>query len=470
MRSLLILAGLAVVTAAASAQLGDLLKGGIKIPGLDGALKREALSTSIKDAMPALRFLDRYNPDRLDDFFALPANTQGRRKITPGVYTMDIESFCLRAGHRAPFGGDGFLYGPFKGLRADVLQSILRNAPAHPDVPQKNVQLLLWAILSQAKFRDLDNTLKVTAATLLKPEDIVKLEASFLEEIPSNMFDKAFAGLPSEVRAALEAESTMRGMFGRTGLNYDDFERIAMPQGEAPKSDVPAGRWSFVKGGMFIRMYRLGTYRHGRIDVMRPRAATWTRDDLGRIVKWDDGSGNSVSVEYAAEPSSRAGGNGLIGYAFKKIRIQSGSQVAESTGGWTFLGRARGKGKDVSGPISSTELDARANDVKFWVEDFDRLIKSFGRKGIKPEAIDPIDVQHFEQGVRASFGEFNNAPEWVVRTWGRLCESIFAPLDGLNDPTLAQEDPTFDPSDVVGLPGYTGAQRAGFTLRRYRDH
>src|SRR4051812_8078077 len=138
--------------------------------------KPQPVSTSFRDADTNAVFISSLNeaskPRSLEEIRQAP---DGSYLLTPGYYQGDFRSFCLHPGTHGPSDGDGYLYAPLKGSRKDIVESILRNSVTHTDITQRDVQLLLWAVISNSNFKQLSNSLKTVAAELLTPAQLYHL-------------------------------------------------------------------------------------------------------------------------------------------------------------------------------------------------------------------------------------------------------------------------------------------------------
>ncbi|MBA2564178.1 MAG: hypothetical protein H0V09_01990 [Gemmatimonadetes bacterium] len=196
--------------------------------------------------------------------------------LEPGTYGMQAQSYCLHAGTYGPGGGDGYLYAPPAGPAQDAVVSIARNSVDHPDIPQHDVQVLLWAIIARAKFEDLEPGLKATAAQLLTKEQLVKLNRGALDLLPGPVLDNALASMPEPLRKVLEAEAELRRMMTNPGSSFSDMERIAVLSGMAPRGEgsrpVPSGRWSLHPDGYYVRYVPSG-YSSTRMEIWVPEGS-----------------------------------------------------------------------------------------------------------------------------------------------------------------------------------------------------
>lgn len=255
------LTGLALAHTGAQAQFGNLgnVVKGLGAPKLPKFLSgAEPVSTSIKDAVFGDPSKDGWKPPaKAGNLAALPRTPVGGFILTAGYHRMTAQSYCLHAGTHGPGGGDGYLYGPLKGSAREAVASILQNSVAEPEIAQRDIQLLLWAIVSRSRFEDLNGDLKFVAGQLLTPKQIASLNRSALSALTSPEFQRIVGGVPEPLRSVMEAESRMRSMFSGSALAYQDMERVAMLAGAVPVGpgsvDVPVTRWSRHPDGYWVR-------------------------------------------------------------------------------------------------------------------------------------------------------------------------------------------------------------------------
>ncbi len=239
--------------------------------GVDRWLQGEApITTKLEDAVWGNAALDttapRIRPSRMTD---LERTDQGGFILQPGYWQFSTQSYCLHAGTHGPGGGDGYLYAPIRGSQEEVVRDILRNSVDRPQVPQQQVQSLIWAILARAKFEDLSRELQVVAAQLLSRRQIARLNRSAMDLVPSGAMNRLLPDIPGPLRAAFQAEAALRGgLVG--GASYGELERIAVLTGDVPLGEgsrtVPSGRWSDHPDGYRIRYFPSG-YSHTETEI-----------------------------------------------------------------------------------------------------------------------------------------------------------------------------------------------------------
>ncbi len=280
-RSASLLALAVLVAAPAHAQIGRLRRAAGQAAGaLDPRRLIESpppISTGLRDAVWAVDSLDSVNPDpsQVLPLGSLQRTPNGGFVLQKGIYGQVNQSYCLHAGTHGPGGGDGYLYAPPRGSADDHVMAILRNSVAHPEIPQRQIQLLLWAIVARAKFEDLQHGLQPVAAQLLTPQELLTLNRGAWD-LAGPALEQAMSNLPEAAQQALRAESELRGMLTSATSTFDDMERVAVLSGLAPRGagsrDVPSGRWSRHPDGYFVRYIPSG-YPTTRLEVWVPEGS-----------------------------------------------------------------------------------------------------------------------------------------------------------------------------------------------------
>ena len=267
------------VSEAAVAQFGPL--GGAadklkrKVPNLLGG--KEPITTSLPDAKWADASKDSFTPvDTSRSLMALQRTPNGGFTLQPGYYTMQTQSYCLKAGTHGPGGGDGYLYAPPKGPAEDAVMSVVRNSVQQADIHQRDIQVLLWAIVARAKFEDLAGEVKSTASRLLTPRQLAALNRNALDVVSGNALTDALGGVPEPLRQIAQAESQLRQMLTTPGASFAEMERVAVLSGAAPlgqgSQNIPSGRWSVHPDGYYVRYIPSG-YSSTRVEIWVPQGS-----------------------------------------------------------------------------------------------------------------------------------------------------------------------------------------------------
>ncbi len=279
----------------AQAQLGGLRRrlndmvGEVPIP--DFLSGPQPVSTNIADAIYGDAARDAFMPGEALELTSLARDERGGFVLAPGYYTMVAQSYCLHAGTHGPSGGEGYLYAPVKGSADDAVIAILQNSVGHPDIPQRDIQQLLWAIVARAKFDNLNHRLQPVAAQLLTQRQLASLNRSALDVLNNRQLSRLTGGLPAPLRAIAQAESQLRSMLTTTGSSYADMEAVAVLTGIAPLGegsvDVPAARWSRHPVGCWVR-YRPNGYSNTQVELLVEPAS----EAVGRV--YDPGQAIAV--------------------------------------------------------------------------------------------------------------------------------------------------------------------------------
>ena len=467
------------------------------MPGLDRILDNPPLSTTGEDAWLEAPTLDGFNPESFAPLTARPRNAAGEFILAPGAYAMDAESYCLHIATRAPVAGNGFLNAPLKGGRADVVRSILRNASAHPDISQQNIQVLLWGLLSRVRVTDLNRNLQAIAARLLTPQELRSVSDSAWDLLDTTAGRRAIRELPQPVQRALRVENDVRNMVRGVNYDYKRLERLAMTpvpgQDAAPKRLVPAGRWMHHPRGFLIRYASKG-YPRTRVEIYVPEPYTYKRDALGRILSVKDRQGNGVETTYddSIRPLTVPGDPRLVGYAFRSLRFvrttAAGPQHHDiATPGWTFLRTRRAPPRapaPVMGLVPATFTSAVFRQEGFferWRERYNQAREQYDRYQYYRErrermesqpdasAIDDLENnEHYRDGVDAALrGDPTDRLDWIIQQHERQRDALRhadSVLDSLPT-TSSADDPAYGPWDDMAIPTRPGFQRLGISGR-----
>ncbi|HEX2190938.1 MAG TPA: hypothetical protein VHG51_18665 [Longimicrobiaceae bacterium] len=220
---------------------------------------------------------------KLRSMLELQRTPGGGFVLQPGYYELHNQSYCLKAGTHGPGGGNGYLYAAPDGPAGDAIVSILRNSVQHPDIEQRDIQTLLWAIIARAKFEDLSAQHKATASRLLTPRQIATLNRSALDLVPGPALDRAMASMPPLVRQVVEAEARLRQMLVNPATSFAELERVAVLAGAVgmgPGSrEVPEGRWSRHPDGYYVRYLPQG-YSYTVMQVWVPQGSAAVGKEL----------------------------------------------------------------------------------------------------------------------------------------------------------------------------------------------
>ncbi len=458
-----------------------------EVPSFADILKSEpSLTTNITDAVTEVPFLDDFNPEEALPMTDLPRTPEGGFILNlPGFFIFDCQSYCLKAGTYAPDedrGGAGYLYAPLRGPRAEIVRHVLHASYAHPEIPQRDIQVLLWAIVARTKISRMPRAMQITAARLLTEEEILSLEGGALGLVPDSLMSQAFANLPPLVRQTLEAEARLRNMLTQAGTTYEELEQVAVLRGDPPSHEddraVIWGRWSFHPDGYFIRYFPL-SYPRTQIELYVPETIQVERDTQGRIISIADEQGNRIETEYADTDGflNDPGHPDVRGFSIRSIRLIHRKIIhPEKTAehrtewkdvGWTLVGIPSDAPATATPPDPSYNYQERLAKSKKHGEDLDSLLSGLKIMGGLSQAPQLSQSQREELTNLAHYAQALSDAARVNdsanRKWTRepLDLAKRAWLAAVSRSLAAHPDPLiFDPA-ADPVPGNAASQRLG---------
>lgn len=427
------------------------------------------------------------------DLRSLPRDDAGGFVLTPGAWTATLETYCLFAGKPGPRTGDGYLYSPtLAGTHAPLVRRILERASRDPEIPQQDIQSLIWAILSHARYSSLAPGPRRAADVLLSTAERATIEAAVKDRASQAVLDRLLPRLPEPLRELMATQARLRELLV-TGASYADQAATAVPDRDPVPTptdrDVPVSRWSMV--GSYLVRFRPDSYQQTRVDVLLPEPGEVVRDTFGRITAIRGDGGFAAEVEYDDQtpPLVIPGEPTLRGYAFRRITHRSRvngrdeSAVIDHTG-WTFAGRMTGQGDidalvaldaDVAGrrggPGTVDTAQARGGSSRF--SDARKRYNDAKRQMDRYKAPSEKDVErltdtaHYQKGLKAALGGSAKAKaDWLDNHFTRLARTtayVLCRLSGGCDPE-APDGKTFRPGGAA-TPGTNGSQLVGISGR-----
>jgi hypothetical protein len=197
-------------------------------------------------------------PASLND---LPQTQDGGFVLKPGFYEAEFKTYCLQPGTPDPRQGDAYLQGRVSGYRKEIVESVLLNSRDHNEIPQKNIQLLLWSVVSGSNFNSLSTSVQSDAMKLLTPKQIFELRGGVLGAIKN----------VSSATGLLDANSDIKKLFEASVHSYEAYEKLAVRQeaSRVIKTGVKADQWYKQKENYYVR-YFPESYKKVRIQVYVP--------------------------------------------------------------------------------------------------------------------------------------------------------------------------------------------------------
>jgi outer membrane protein OmpA-like peptidoglycan-associated protein len=248
------------------------IPGGAPSLSLDSG-HEDAISTSFADAEPGTALPGGAAPTAFESLEYAPRGSHGGFLLAPGAYQLKLRSYCLHAGTHGPSGGEGYLYAPLKGSRAQIIQAVLRNSEYHLEIKQTDVQALIWALEVFVPPRSMSSDLRQVADTLLGEKAINELNGGAASWIPAPLTDAAMSRAPAAVRQVYAAQAELQRQLISGTASYEQMQATAVLAGPpSTGASVPRGEWSKHPGGFYVR-YLPSKFSTTTVQVYVPEPA-----------------------------------------------------------------------------------------------------------------------------------------------------------------------------------------------------
>lgn len=306
-----------------------------RLPSLDDLLNRQPLTSSLEDAVTEVAFLDGFSPSVVSPLLELPFGFDDGVTMVPGAWSGMLQSYCLKAGTYGPTRGDGYLWAPLKGPRSEVIKAILNRSALHPEIPQSDIQVLLWGIIARSKVSTLGEGPRRAAERLLNDAEIGSIDGSALDIVPDEWLRKITGPIEGPIRRILEAENRIRQLLANpAGVAYAELERVAVLNGVPPRSergrDIPGGRWSWHPNGFFIR-FLPESYTNLELQIYSPERFLAERDADGALSALRDAAGTTLRIQYSAGAPVRAVLT-VAGGTARTVEVRAGEEERAAAG------------------------------------------------------------------------------------------------------------------------------------------
>ena len=191
----------------------------------------------------------------------LARNQDGAFVLSPGFYEADFKTYCLQPGTPGPSTNDAYFQAPLQGNRKDIIETILRNSTTHQHLEQKNIQLLLWSVVSRSNFNSLSFPVQRTARELLTPKQVFELQGGML----------GAAKTVVKLLPSTSGVNQIKNLFETGVQSYDAIERLAVlsTPSKITRSNFKREQWVKQEDGYYVR-YLPSTYSNTRIQVYVP--------------------------------------------------------------------------------------------------------------------------------------------------------------------------------------------------------
>lgn len=201
---------------------------------------------------------------RPDSLWSLPITEDGAIILDSGFYEGQFKSYCLQPGSPDPSNRDIYGQAPLQTYRQDIVETIIRSSVRDPKLDQRNVQLLLWSVISGADFNRLSWELQNMATGMLTRKQLFQLKGGVMG-IVKNV---------SNVLPENGATSRLKDLFELGTSSYDLYERLAVPRQPSVINNSAKNpeEWHWQPAGYYLRYFPSG-YQRTKVQVYVPAAS-----------------------------------------------------------------------------------------------------------------------------------------------------------------------------------------------------
>jgi hypothetical protein len=252
-------------------------------------------STNGLTGMPAIDPQDSIMGKQPLSLLDLPQTNEGEIVLANGFYEADFKSYCLQPGTPAPSARDAYLQAPLNGYRKEIVATILNNSRKKTYLPQRNIQLLLWSVVSGSNYNRLSSDVRNTATQLLTPHQIFELKGGVMgvvktvaSVLPDNQFSNSYRSIQQ--------------LFDAGNSSYEAFERIAVQRelSAITKPALKTDQWYKQAGGYFVR-YFPASYQQVKIQVYVPAGAADSTGQTGTLLLFNPAAMMAIPVNSNAQ-------------------------------------------------------------------------------------------------------------------------------------------------------------------------
>ena len=202
----------------------------------------------------------------------LPRTEDGGFVLTPGYYETEFKTYCLQPGTPGPSSRDAYLEAPMSGYRKEIVETVLYNSRSKTGIEQKNVQLLLWSVVSKSDFNKLSPAVQTDAVQLLTPKQVFELKGGVMGIV------KTVSG---NLPGVTNGQNDVRRLFEIGSSSYEAFEKMAVLReaSQIKQADFKNDQWYTQKQNYYVRYFPV-SYQRVRVQVYVPNGVI---DSTGKV-------------------------------------------------------------------------------------------------------------------------------------------------------------------------------------------
>src|SRR4051812_43934758 len=225
----------------------------------------ETISSSFDDVDTSHIVQNQLSPDQKPTALTdLPRTEEGAFVLSHGFYEGDFKTYCLQPGTPDPSSKDAYFRAPISGNRKEIVETILRNSQKKSYLEQRNVQLLLWSVVSKSNFDNLSSPVKSTAYELLSTKQIYELRGGTIGLVKQVVSATNITGVNNDLARLFEIGTS----------SYEAYEKLAVlnEPSQIRRPDFKRDQWYKTQDGYFVR-YLPSNYKNTKIQVYVPENA-----------------------------------------------------------------------------------------------------------------------------------------------------------------------------------------------------
>src|SRR4030095_2490534 len=136
---------------------------------------------------------------------------------------------------------------------------ILYNSRRRPDIEQRNVQLLLWSVVSKSDFNKLSPSVRSDAERLLTPKQIFELKGGVIGVAKT---------VSNNLSGITNGHNDVKRLFDIGSSSYEAFEKIAVLReaSQIKRPDIKNDQWYKQEQNYYVRYFPI-SYQKVRIQV-----------------------------------------------------------------------------------------------------------------------------------------------------------------------------------------------------------
>ncbi|HTV55352.1 MAG TPA: hypothetical protein VMI06_10590 [Terriglobia bacterium] len=230
---------------------------------------KAAISTGLADAIHLGTQPPTDEPMVFEPLTELDRTDDGSFILKTGFYEAYVQSYTLDAGDVNATKPGGYYPAPIKGKKAKIIAALLKQVELHPDVPQADIQQLLFAIVQGTDLEKMTPAVQQTAARVL-PQDTLK-QMQGAEQ--AKVFQQNLMAMLNQRLAQNPAAQQQMNQWNNLQKQLESAAPPPTFKSEAD-ADLPIARgtWAQMPGGFYVRYLPEG-YMKTRLQVIVPKKA-----------------------------------------------------------------------------------------------------------------------------------------------------------------------------------------------------